>query len=285
MKTSVNAERGNINVLFETPESLETSPEWRLGNRIIQFAWIPPEAEMPLPYPALRTLVKVIDGYLVQPDRYAFCEPRGMQNTLVEHERVRAGQKGAFVTVLTEPETNLVRSMDELTFSGPLAEALQWRTFEEQFNQVTDAFNGVDAFVGPGFHLLCDTGEETCFLNIWTAGKGVDLTTHNHAHNPSPLSPAFAETHLVISNGTGSGGMYECAEPGAEKTRYPLPDGFEHGPFFDIDPVSGLPIMRENGAVSYPWHGWQAGTDDDPAQAYDLVFAFETLPICARQRR
>lgn len=285
MKTSINNDRGNINVLFEEPDNLEVSPEWQIGDRRIQFAWIPPGGEMTRPHRELRTLVKVIDGYLVQPHRYAFCEPRGIQNTVFEGERLRAGPEGAFVTVVSEPDQRHVRSMDELKFSGPLAEALQWRTFEEQFSEFTDAFNGADAFIGPGFHLLCDTGEETCFLNIWTAGKGVDLTTHNHAHDPSPLAPAFAETHLVISNGTGTGGMYECAEPGAEKTRYPIPAGFEHGAFFEIDSGSGLPVMRDNGAVSYPWHGWEAGLDDDASQAYDLVFAFETLPQCARQRR
>ena len=57
--------------------------------------------------------------------------------------------------------------------------------------------------------------------------------------------------------------------------------GEEHGPFFFVDATTGLPVLRENGAVSYPWHSWQAGTDDQPGQAYDVVTAYEiTAPYC-----
>ena len=38
------------------------------------------------------------------------------------------------------------------------------------------------------------------------------------------------------------------------------------------------PKLKANGAVDYPWHGWQAGTDDDSRQAYDFVAAFEINP-------
>lgn len=282
MKTSINEARGNINVFFEHSDETEVSPEWHLGERTIQFARIPPDQSLALKQPRRRNLVKVISGFLEQPARRAFCEPRGLQDTSFNGERIVAGAEGAFVTIVTEAEVTPVHDMDELTFGGPLSEALVWKSFDEQFGHVTDAFSGADAYIGPGFHLICNTGEETCFLNIWTAGKGVDLTTHNHGHDPSPLAPAFAETHLVITNGTGSGGMYECAEPGAEKTRYPITAGFEHGPFFDIEKETGQPVVLPNGAVSYPWHGWEAGTDDDPRQSYDLVFAFETLPAMVK---
>ncbi|MBO6555369.1 MAG: hypothetical protein JJ934_16060 [Pseudomonadales bacterium] len=280
MKISVHETRGNINILFENPGHLEASPIWQLGGRRIQFVWMPPGEALALPDVA-RNLVKVIGGFLIEPDRRAFCRPKGMQNVLFEGKRVVAGSEGAFVAVISEKTLTVVRSMTELQFSGPLAEALQWRTFHEQFGHVTDAFEGEDAYIGPGFHLQSDTGEETCYLNIWTAGKGVDLTTHNHAHDPSPAAPAFAETHLVVSNGTGQGGMYECDEPGSQKTRQALPSGYEHGPYFDVD-AEGLPVLLGNGAVSYPWHGWEAGTDDDSEQAYDLVFAFETRPSLVR---
>ena len=43
---------------------------------------------------------------------------------------------------------------------------------------------------------------------------------------------------------------------------------------------TGAPRRRENGAVDYPWHGWEAGTDTVPGQAYDVVAAFEiTAPF------
>jgi hypothetical protein len=54
--------------------------------------------------------------------------------------------------------------------------------------------------------------------------------------------------------------------------------GEEHGPFFVSDPTTGMAMRRENGAVEYPWHGWQAGTDDDAGQAFDFVAAFELNP-------
>ena len=37
-------------------------------------------------------------------------------------------------------------------------------------------------------------------------------------------------------------------------------------------------MLRENGAVMYGWHGWEAGVDLLPDQAYDFVFAFEINP-------
>ncbi len=115
---------------------------------------------------------------------------------------------------------------------------------------------------------------------VWAAGKGVDLSTHDHGRAPGPTSPAFAEVHWVLHNGTGSGGMYVTAEPGAPtRDRYPVPPGHEHGPFFAFDPDTGTPRLRANGAVDYPWHGWEAGSDDGDEQAYDVVAAFEiTVP-------
>ena len=120
---------------------------------------------------------------------------------------------------------------------------------------------------------------------MWAAGKGVDLSTHNHGRAPTPTSPAFAEVHLVLHNGTGRGGMYLTAEPGApSRTRFPMQQGDEHGPFFTYDPATGAPRLRENGAVDYPWHGWEAGAPDgEPkGQSYDVVAAFEITAPYAR---
>ena len=53
----------------------------------------------------------------------------------------------------------------------------------------------------------------------------------------------------------------------------------EEGPLQRFDPATGAPRLRDNGAVDYPWHGWQAGIDSVPGQAYDIVAAFEiTVP-------
>ena len=67
----------------------------------------------------------------------------------------------------------------------------------------------------PGFHLLDGDGAEIAYVFFWTAGKGVDLSTHDHGHAPSALAPAFAEVHQVLHNGTGLGGMYRTEAPGA----------------------------------------------------------------------
>ena len=72
--------------------------------------------------------------------------------------------------------------------------------------------------------------------------------------------------------------MYEISEPGAEKrVRHPMQLGDEHGPFYDRN-ASGRPVFRDNGAVQYPWHGWQGGNDEQSGQSYDFVAAFEINP-------
>jgi hypothetical protein len=166
--------------------------------------------------------------------------------------------------------------MSQLAYSGPLANELSWITFEERYHDVIPFFDGLDCYLSPGFHLLDADGEEITYMFVWTAGKGVDLSTHNHGHDPAPTRPAFAEVHWVLQNGTGNGGMYETSKPGADdRVRTPLQQGDEHGPFFMWDKKTGRPTLRENGAVEYPWHGWQGGTDAEPGQSYDVVAAFE----------
>jgi hypothetical protein len=288
VEVSLNAERGNLNLQFGQSESLSeplVSDEWELGGRSLQFAQLGPNGALGLDHTKGRICVKVITGALATPKRSAFCEPRGLLNTVVEAPQIDAGADGALIAILTAPNSapETIRSMDQLKFKGPQADALQWRTFHEQFGQFMDYFEGMDAYIGPGFHLLDERGAEITYINIWTAGKGVDLSTHNHGNDPMPQMPAFAEIHWTITNGTGKGGMYECDAPGApERTRMPIATGEEHGPFFVFDPASGAPRLRENGAVEYPWHGWQAGTDDADGQAYDVVAAFETAPAYSK---
>ncbi len=279
-----NTERGNLNIHFADPATLKSAivtDEWTFGGRKMGFAQIPANGSLELDQNAGDIFVKVVTGALTSPKRLPFCEPRGVLDTRVTEKSVQAGAEGAILAVLTQTSAapGRVTSMDQLAFAGPQADALQWRTFEEQFGQFMDYFNGLDCYIGPGFHLLDHTGDEITYVNIWTAGKGVDMSTHNHGQDPSPQFPAFAEIHWTVANGTGQGGMYETAEPGAaERTRLPVKTGEEHGPFFVFDPASGAPKLLDNGAVAYPWHGWQAGTDDSPEQSYDIVAAFETAP-------
>ena len=169
--------------------------------------------------------------------------------------------------------------MSDLETAGPHSELLEWQTFDEKFGAFTGRFKNLEAHMVPGFHLLDAQGAEIAYVHFWTTGKGEDVSTHNHSNEPSDLAPAFAETHLVLRNGTGTGGMYECAAPDAEeRNRTIITAGEEHGPFFRFDPDTGQPALRENGSVDYPWHGWQGGMDEEPGQSYDLVTAFEISP-------
>ena len=168
-------------------------------------------------------------------------------------------------------------------FTGPHLDVFVWQNFHALFGHLTNLFEGVDAYMVPGFHLLDSNGAEIVYVHFWTAGKGVDLSTHNHGNDPSPKAPAFAEVHWVFCNGTGNGGMYECEAPGAQtRSRHPMQRGEEHGPFFFIDAATQMPRLKSNGAVDYPWHGWQAGSDDAVGQAYDFVAAFEINPQQAK---
>jgi hypothetical protein len=232
-----------------------------------------------------RVYIKVVTGELVNINRGPFAGPREIRNTLVDADEVVSGDSDAVFAVFTETaQANAnVSSMDELTVNGPHSDAFRWLTFEEKFGSFTDIFNGDDAYMSGGFHLLDDDGTEISYVNLWTAGKGVNLSTHNHSGDPSPLSPAFAEVHWVFNNGTHKGGMYGCEGPEAPHSEdYPMQRGDEHGAFFVVDAATGKPSLRPNGAVEYPWHGWEAGTDDQPGQAYDVVAAFETNPDYVR---
>ncbi len=257
------------------------SEDWSMGGWRLQFVRLGGNQSLGLDQTEGRIFVKVVTGELANINRGAFASARKIRNTLVETDAVTAGDAGAVFAVFTETQQAgpNVASMDEITMQGPNAEAFQWQTFEAKFGGFTDIFNGDDAYMSGGFHLLDDDGTEITYVNLWTAGKGVNLSTHNHGGEPSPVSPAFAEVHWVFNNGTGSGGMYGAAGPEAPHSDdYPMQRGDEHGYFFIADPSTGKPSMCDNGAVEYPWHGWEAGVDDKPGQAYDVVAAFETNP-------
>ncbi len=285
---SLNQERGGLNIQFDTNAGgVQVSQEWTMAGRVLQFAHLAPGSSLGLDQSRGDVYAKVVTGSLTSPERTPCCTPRGIVDTQVREGEIEAGADGALVAVITAtPQApQPITSMSQLAFEGPSAEALQWRSFDEQFKQFTDYFEGADAYIGPGFHILNEAGDEVTYVNIWTAGKGVDLSTHDHGQDPSPMMPAFAEIHWTVSNGTGKGGMYETPEPGApDRQRYPVQTGEEHGPFFAFDPQTGEPRLRENGAVDYPWHGWEAGTDNAPGQAYDVIAAFETAPKFIRVR-
>ena len=256
------------------------SETWSVAGWCIQFARLASGQLLGLDESAGRHYVKVVTGELVNIDRRPFAGRFAVRETAVDVHGLKAGPEGAVFAVFTETDrvADNIHDMAALQIEGPVQDAFAWERFDEKFGAFTDLFDGMEAYMSPGIHLLDESGAEICYVNLWTCGKGVDLSTHNHAQDPSPEAPAFAETHWVFNNGAPGAGMYLCDEPGAPRRRFPMCRGQEHGPFFAIDETTRRPRMRPNGAVEYPWHGWQGGQDNDPAEAFDFVAAFETNP-------
>lgn len=277
--------RPGLNVAIGVGNAPVVSDVWTIGAWTIQFVRLGADQRFDLDQTRGAVYIKVVTGRLANLDRGAYPAPRVVLDTRVTGDRVQAGPDGAVFTVFTgaPAATAPVTALDQLAFGGPHHDALRWLSFEDKYHAATPFFDGVDAHLAPGFRLLDADGAEIAYLFVWAAGKGVDMSTHNHGRAPGPTSPAFAEVHWVMHNGTGAGGMYETPEPGSPtRDRYPIQQGHEHGPFFAVDPDTGMPRLRDNGAVEYPWHGWQAGTDDASTPAYDVVAAFEITAPYAR---
>lgn len=278
----INSEnpRGGLNLCFNLNSTLplQQSPTWATAGWALTFIHLGAHAELELG--GGHFFVKVIVGRLTEPDRGCLGEPVKARSTRVAQSTIRTGERGCLLALFEQTATHPANLTDiaQAAWSGPEAQVLTWQRFDEKFAGIIDAFDGLDCYMGQGFHVLDADGTEIVYLNPWCCGKGVDLSTHNHGQRPHPLAPAFAEVHLTLHNGTGKGGMYEISEPGdRHRVSHPLQAGEEHGPYFFLD-SDGKPERRENGAVSYPWHGWRGGLDDAPGQAYDYVAAFEINP-------
>ena len=271
--------RGGVDLHFAAAgEACQQSPVWTTGGRSLRFVRLAAGHSLALD-PGTHYL-KVILGRAANLDRGCLAAPFAVRSTAVDEPRIDASDEPLLFALMTmQPQApERIDHMLQVAFSGPQAERLTWQRFDEKFAGVIDYFDGMDCYMANGFHLLDERGQEIVYVNPWTCGKGVDLSTHNHGHPPSAHAPAFAEVHWVLAAATPSSGMYRTPEPGAqERTRYPMRLGDEHGPFYAFD-AAGKPIIEDNGAVRYPWHGWQGGDDGDPAPAYDFVLAFEIDP-------
>ncbi len=272
--------RGGVNVFFDLSAKvpLQQSPCWSAAGRVLQIFRLAPGQTLTLA-PGDH-YVKVVLGALINIDRTCLAPPFTVRPTRVPTSELLAGDDGALFVLMTlaADAPRRLTNMAALRFAGPLAEYLAWQRFDAKFAGRTDFFDGKDCYMADGIHVLDGQGIEVVYINPWTCGKGVDLSTHNHAHAPSPRAPAFAEVHWVLAASTDNSGMYRTPQPdAAERTRYVMQLGDEHGPFYDRDPL-GRPRLRDNGAVQYPWHGWQGGEDEMPGPAYDFVAAFEINP-------
>ncbi len=274
--------------LSARPESgtLTVSDVWNLGGWNIQFVSLGAGEKLGLDQAQGKVYVKIITGALANTNQDRFAAYKQVRDTRVDDDYVEAAGDGALLAIFTETAAvgDNVRSMDELGVTGPHSEIMFWTRFDKSvIGKTIDYFKGLDAHLLPGFHLLDEDGTHIIYVHFWTAGKGVDMSPHDHSHGPSEAFPAFAETHWVLNNGTGRGGMYDCEDGDLNKRKeIPLQRGEDHGPFWAIDRATRMPKLRENGAVEYGFHGWQAGTDDDESLAYDLVAAFEMNPEFAK---
>jgi hypothetical protein len=271
-----------LNITF-TDGDVSASGVWSIAGWTIQFVRLNAGQGVGLDQDAGKVFVKIITGALANPERGRFAgikEPRDIEVATIQ---VIAGPDGALVAVMTA--TDLVpdnlHSMDALSVSGPFEDIFVFTRMDQtEIGRRYDFFNGLEAYLMPGFHLLESDGTEIVYVHLWTAGKGVDMSPHDHSGAPSATAPAFTETHFVLNNGTGHGAMYDCTDntPSHRNRQHiEMARGQEHGPFWLTD-EDGMPKKRENGSVLFELHGWQAGNDEVEGQAYDLVAAFELNP-------
>ncbi len=271
--------RGGIDLCFDlsAQETIQLSEAWTIAGWKIRFVFLPPHQTLELE--SEKHYLKVIVGKLANLGRDCFSEDYTVRTTRLEKTRVLSGPGGLLCALLTETSDlpSNIHDMSECVFSGPMAQHLVWKSFKERFGAFSNYFDELDNHMANGFHLLDLDGSEITYVNFWTCGKNGDVSTHNHAQDPSPAGPAFAEVHLVLNNGTGTAGMYETEGPDADaRNVHVMNRGDEHGPFFEHK--GGKPVLLDNGAVKYPWHGWQSGNDDKDVQSFDLVAAFEINP-------
>jgi hypothetical protein len=253
---------------------------WTMGGWTLQFINLGAGQRLPLDQSNGNIYVKVILGALANLKQDRFAQRKQARDTRVTEEEAIGGAEGCLMAILTETSAVAanIHTMDELTVSGPLSDVLKWLQFDKSYiGKQLPYFNGLDTHLLPGFHLLDAQGDEIIYVHFWTAGKGVDMSPHNHSPAPTADAPAFTETHWVLNNGTGRGAMYDCngSRDPADRSYITMLRGQDHGPYWTVEPDTGMPKLKENGAIEFGFHGWQAGTDDDPQQAYDLVAAFE----------
>ena len=279
VSVSTGNPRGGIDLCFDltAQETIQLTEVWTIAGWQIRFVFLSPHQTLELE--GKNHYLKVIVGELANLERACFAENFAVRTTRLEKQRVSSGSHGLLCALLTETPGLLpnIHDMSDCVFAGPMAQLLEWKSFKERFGASTDYFDQLDNHMANGFHLLDSEESEITYVNFWTCGKNGDVSTHNHSQAPSLAGPAFAEIHLVLNNGSGAAGMYKTNGPDSDAREvYVMKRGDEHGPFFEHR--GGKPVLLGNGAVKYPWHGWQSGNDGKEIQSYDLVAAFEISP-------
>ncbi|THH03890.1 hypothetical protein EW145_g5922 [Phellinidium pouzarii] len=207
--------------------------------------------------------VKVISGRLTWNAQNGSCPPYSDMKKLTAHN------------IFPAHFPNAVRYMD---FPWVKVEDRPW---------AHGGFKGLEFYNLIGFHVryLGDFDENVCHIQLWTAGVGVSAGFHNHTDK------SFCEIHACIVNGTGEGGMswatvadedFNPTNPDKAKYRgLIVPSMSEHGPLWRTD-ADGLPCIRGNETVDYPWHAWIAGEGNPYKQSFDVWVAFEFPSFIAK---
>lgn len=183
--------------------TLAVSDIWTLGGWTIQFVSLGTGQKLGLEQSQGKVYVKIITGALAGADQDRFAAYKQVRDTRVLAEHIEAGSEGALLAVMTETSavSENIHSMSELGVTGPHSDILFWTRFDQSvIGKTIDYFKGLDAHLLPGFHLLDEDGTDIIYVHFWTAGKGVDMSPHDHSHRPSDAFPAFAETHWVFNN-------------------------------------------------------------------------------------
>jgi hypothetical protein len=269
------SEHGGITIQFNNSNeySISASPLWSMAGWQMSFVQLAANTKLQLDHSKGKNYVKVITGQLSNINRDAFAQPKTVRNTIVDADYVQTGSKVAIIAIMIKtPQTpESINSMEQMSVRGPKAELLSWKRCDE-YEWGKEIFKNVEFYNLRGFQIKNAQGKEVCYVQFWTAGKGVKGTDHNHSKSPSESIPAFCEIHFGMFNGTGQGGMVDS------EVTLPILEGDEHGPFWKINSTTGEPVLRDNGAVYYDIHRWQAGQDKKQSQAFDVWAAFEISP-------
>ncbi|PWW77858.1 hypothetical protein C7212DRAFT_342494 [Tuber magnatum] len=259
----------------------EKSPLLEIAGYRVDLEVLPPKAQK---VAGGRTAVKVLYGDLLDQSNPS-ANRRALNVPQYQKDTTRLGPD----SIITTSEGVIFLSFTPVSEDGPKkwkntpdvpVKTLFQSTYDQlklpadfKFIKVEDlpwggGFKGMDFWnlTGVEFRFLDKT--PLCHLQFWTAGKGISAGVHNHQ------DVVFLEVHVSISAGTGNGGMWRV-KPGVsvdpknpndvlpeDFEKLPLADWEEQGGFWDRD-CKGNPIYAASGAVSYPWHKWQAGTTDD----------------------
>ena len=132
------------------------SETWTVAGWSIQFARLGSRQGLDLHRSAGRHYVKVVTGELANVDRRPFAGPFAVRDTSVDAPGLEAGPRGSVLAVFTETDRvkDNIPSMAALRIEGPLQGAFAWERFDAKFGAFTDLFDGMEAYMSPGFHLL-----------------------------------------------------------------------------------------------------------------------------------